>query len=134
MKTYGEILTQHVKHPRHVGRVSPGPSGHSIMTNETSGDALRLALRIDGSTIVEAKHRSFGNPALIGSADFVAAFITGKDVHVAAQIDAMRVAEALQLSPGDAYCAQLVVLAMLEAVQDYNRRHGFFAGQVRHDS
>jgi NifU-like protein len=115
-----DILLDHMANPRNTGKL-PDATGYSIQMS-ASGDALRIAVRMDGDRFDDLRFASFGEPALAGVASYVTDSLKGHEVSVLSQLTAERLCAVLGLVGQEADYARRVLLAVLEAVQDHRRR------------
>ena len=133
----GHHSEQHTENPTPPG-VDPTRSeseGHGWVPHLPSGTVLHFWVRIEDERIAGARFgiTSTTGPSslypfigvLTACASFVTERITDQDVLTAAALHVEDVVDALQL-PEDCVChAQLVIVALLQAIQDHRSRlHG----------
>lgn len=124
------LLQEHLDRPRNRGRLE-NPSGRGIVKNDAAGDALRIQLRIEGGRILEARYRCFGHPFLSACASFVTECAQGQEVEHAAEIRVEDVARTLRIAPQHVGYVQMAMTALLDAITDHRKHHGFLYGEVR---
>ena len=73
-------ITGHSKKPRNVGETeNPDGSGH--VGNPVCGDIKKLYIRINDSTVVDAKFKIFGCGATIATSSIVTETVKGKSIR-----------------------------------------------------
>lgn len=94
------------------------------------GTLTRIAVRLSGGTIVEARYQVFGCSAAIASASLVAERLEGAPVAAGRSLRAAEVAAALDLPSDRAFAASLAVEAARAALDDVQARTGGRTGAV----
>ena len=74
---YSERLLDHFQNPRNVGELPP-PAVTVEVSNPACGDILRLSVRFDGGTAVEARYKVRGCTASIAAGSALTVWIAGK--------------------------------------------------------
>jgi nitrogen fixation NifU-like protein len=74
---YSDRLLEHFKNPRNAGDL-PDATVVFRVENPACGDTLRLAVRMDGDRIGEARFQTRGCTASIAAASALTAWLTGK--------------------------------------------------------
>tara|TARA_B100000315_G_scaffold246770_1_gene274502 strand:- start:759 stop:1139 length:381 start_codon:yes stop_codon:yes gene_type:complete len=114
---------EHFKNPRNVGDME-SPDGIGHVGNPACGDIMELYLKINDSTIVDAKFKTFGCGAAIATSSMVTEMVKGKSINEALEISNRAVAEALGgLPPIKMHCSVLAEEALKSAIDDYLGRN-----------
>ena len=116
---YSEQVMEHFKNPRNVGEIE-NPDGVGHVGNPVCGDIMELYIKINNSTIVDAKFKTFGCGAAIATSSMVTEMVKGKSIEEALTISNKAVAEALDgLPPIKMHCSILAEEALKSAIEDY---------------
>ena len=116
---YSATLLDHCRHPRNVGEVENSPAVAQV-GDPAHGDVLRLSLRIEKDTVIEARFKSFGCSAAIAAGSMVTEMITGRPVAEVERLTNRDVAEALGgLPEGKQHCSVLAEQAIQEALRSW---------------
>ena len=119
---YSEKVMDHFMHPRNMGEIED-PSGVGEVGNPACGDVMRLYLKIENNTIIDAKFKTFGCGAAIASSSMTTELIKGKSIDEALAISNEAVAEALGgLPPAKQHCSVLAEEALQAALEDYKKK------------
>ena len=119
---YSEKVMDHFMHPRNMGEIED-PSGVGEVGNPACGDVMRLYLKIENGTIIDAKFKTFGCGAAIASSSMTTELIKGKSIDEALAISNEAVAEALGgLPPAKQHCSVLAEEALRAALEDYKKK------------
>ncbi|OLC53661.1 MAG: iron-sulfur cluster assembly scaffold protein [Acidobacteria bacterium 13_1_40CM_4_69_4] len=116
---YSDAVMDHYRNPRNVGEV-PGSPAVGQVGDPTTGDVLKISLRIENGVIVEALFKSFGCTAAIASGSMATTLVAGKTIEEAARLTNREVVLALGGLPESKI--QCSVLAE-QAIQEALRRH-----------
>ena len=98
MALYSEKVMDHFMHPRNVG-VIENADGVGQVGNAKCGDIMKIYLKIENETIVDAKFETFGCGSAIASSSMATEMIIGKSIHEALELTNKAVAEALDGLP-----------------------------------
>jgi len=121
---YSEKVMEHFKNPRNVGEME-NPDGVGRVGNPVCGDVMELYIKVNDSTITDAKFKTFGCGAAIATSSMVTELVKGKSISEALQISNRAVAEALGgLPPIKMHCSVLAEEALKSAVEDYLAKSG----------
>jgi len=119
---YSEKVMEHFKNPRNVGEMEE-PDGIGHVGNPICGDIMELYIRVNDSTIIDAKFKTFGCGAAIATSSMVTELVKGKSIGEALEISNRAVAEALGgLPPIKMHCSVLAEEALKSSIEDYQRR------------
>jgi nitrogen fixation NifU-like protein len=114
----------HFLHPRNVGEM-PDASGIGTVGNPICGDVMKMYLKVDKDTIIDAKFKTFGCGAAISTSSMVTEMVKGKTIEEALQITNKAVAEALGGLPAvKLHCSVLAEQALRSALADFYRKTG----------
>ena len=95
---YSETVMEHFNNPRNVGEIE-SPDGIGHVGNPVCGDIMELYIKVNGSSIVDAKFKTFGCGAAIATSSMVTEMVKGKNIEEALKISNRAVAEALDGLP-----------------------------------
>jgi nitrogen fixation NifU-like protein len=113
---------EHFRNPRNVGEIE-NPDGIGHVGNPVCGDIMELYIKVDNSTITDAKFKTFGCGAAIATSSMVTELVKGKSISDALRISNRAVAEALGgLPPTKIHCSVLAEEALKSAIDDYHTR------------
>ena len=116
---YSEKVMEHFKNPRNVGEIE-SPDGIGHVGNPVCGDIMELYIKVDDSTITDAKFKTFGCGAAIATSSMVTELVKGKSISEALNVSNWAVAEALDgLPPIKMHCSVLAEEALKSAIEDY---------------
>jgi len=116
---YSERVMEHFKNPRNVGEIE-NPDGVGHVGNPVCGDIMELYIKVDDSTITDAKFKTFGCGVAIATSSMVTEMVKGKSIEEALDISNRAVAEALGgLPPIKMHCSVLAEEALKSAIEDY---------------
>ena len=123
MALYSEKVMEHFRHPRNVGVIEDA-SGVGEVGNAKCGDIMKMYLKIEGDTVVDAKFETFGCGSAIASSSMATELIIGKPLGEVAKLTNKAVAEALDGLPAyKMHCSVLAEEAIQSALEDYYGKH-----------
>ena len=129
MALYSEVVMDHFMNPRNVGTIEDA-SGVGEVGNAKCGDIMKMYLKIEGDTVVDAKFETFGCGSAIASSSMATELIKGKPVAEALTLTNKAVAEALDGLPAHKiHCSVLAEEAIKSALEDYRKRQETAAEQ-----
>lgn len=131
---YSEKVMDHFMNPRNVGEIIDA-DGVGEVGNAKCGDIMKVYLKIEGDTIVDAKFKTFGCGSAIASSSMATELIIGKSVDEAWKLTNKAVAEALDgLPPVKMHCSVLAEEAIHKAINNYRISKGMEAWDYKeHD-
>jgi nitrogen fixation protein NifU and related proteins len=104
---YSDLALEHFRSPHNAGEL-PHATAVVEVTNPVCGDVLRLAVRVEGGRILEARFKTQGCVASIASSSMLTDLLVGKAPLEARSITAQQIADALDgLPPASFHAAQL---------------------------
>ena len=116
---YSDKVIEHFKNPRNVGEIE-NPDGIGHWENPVCGDVMELYIKVNNSTIVDAKFKTFGCGAAIATSSMVTEMVKGKSIGEALEISNRDVVKALGgLPPNKMHCSVLAEVAIKSAIEDY---------------
>ena len=123
MALYSEKVMEHFRHPRNVGVIEDA-DGVGEVGNAKCGDIMKMYLKIEGDTVVDAKFETFGCGSAIASSSMATELIIGKPLGEVAKLTNKAVAEALDGLPAyKMHCSVLAEEAIQSALEDYYGKH-----------
>ena len=124
MALYSEKVMDHFMNPRNVGYIE-NADGIGEIGNAKCGDIMKIYLKIENDTIVDAKFETFGCGSAIASSSMATEMIIGKPVSEALELTNKAVVEALDGLPAHkVHCSVLAEEAIKNALKDYFDRNG----------
>jgi nitrogen fixation NifU-like protein len=109
---FSKQVLDHFKNPRNAGELG-GATAVAEVSNPVCGDVLRLAVRLEGGRIIEARFMAQGCVTAMAASSMMTELITGLNREEAAEVTAEQVASALGgLPPATYHGAQLVYDAL----------------------
>ena len=116
---HDEKVMDHFQNPRNVGSIEDA-SAVGEAGNPADGDTIRLYLRIEENTIVDAKVKIFGCPTAIAAASVLTELVMGKSLDEALAVRNEDVSAALGgLPEGKLHCSVLAEAVLEEAISQY---------------
>ena len=120
---YSDKVMEHFKNPKNAGEIE-NPDGVGHVGNPVCGDIMDLYIKVNNSTIVDAKFKTFGCGAAIATSSMATEMVKGKSIAEALEISNRAVAEALDgLPPAKMHCSVLAEEALKSAIEDYLGRN-----------
>lgn len=122
---YSEIVMDHFKNPRNVGRIEDA-DGIGEVGNPVCGDMMTITLRVKDDRIEDIKFETFGCGAAIAVSSMVTDMAKGKTLEEALNITNKSVVEELEgLPKNKLHCSNLGADALHQAIMDfYERKEG----------
>jgi nitrogen fixation NifU-like protein len=121
---YSDKVMDHFMNPRNMGEIADA-NGVGDVGNPACGDMMRLYLKIENNTIVDAKFKTFGCGAAIATSSMLTELLKGISLEEAKAISNKAVAEALDgLPPVKIHCSVMAEEALAAALKDFEKRNG----------
>lgn len=122
MARYSDILLDHFKNPRNLGRLEQ-PDATAFVSNPICGDEMRLDLEIRDGRITDCRFKTRGCTAAIAASSMVTEMMKGRTLQEAQAIREEDIAKALGgLPPEKLHCSVLGHQAIEAAIADYRSR------------
>ena len=116
------LLLDHFDHPRGAGTFA-GADGvlRGAAGSEHHGAVIRIELRRDGETVVDARFKAWGCPATIACASLVTEWLRGRTLADARAVDVRDLVAPLELPVDRLYAPLLVEDALRAAAHEEMR-------------
>jgi nitrogen fixation NifU-like protein len=124
---YSEKVVDHFNNPRNMGSFKKEEDGvgTGIVGAPECGDVMKLQIKVQNDTIVDAKFKTFGCGSAIASSSLATEWLKGKTVTEAGQIKNTDIVQELNLPPVKIHCSVLAEDAIKAALADYKKKeHG----------
>jgi nitrogen fixation NifU-like protein len=121
---YSDKVVDHFNNPRNVGtfeKHEPGV-GTGIVGAPECGDVMKLQIKVQNDTIVDAKFKTFGCGSAIASSSLSTEWLKGKTLEEAGTIKNTDIVQELNLPPVKIHCSVLAEDAIKAALADYKKR------------
>ncbi|MCH7614608.1 MAG: Fe-S cluster assembly scaffold IscU [Nitrospinae bacterium] len=121
---YSEKVIDHYNNPRNMGSFKKDDDGvgTGIVGAPECGDVMKLQIKVENDTIVDAKFKTFGCGSAIASSSLATEWLKGKTVEEAGQIKNTEIVEELNLPPVKIHCSVLAEDAIKGALNDYKKK------------
>ena len=123
---YSDKVIDHYNHPRNVGSFDKTlPTiGTGVVGAPECGDVMKLQIKVEEDTIVDAKFKTFGCGYAIASSSLASEWLKGKTVDEANTIKNVEIVKELSLPPVKIHCSVLAEDAIKAALKDYQQKQG----------
>lgn len=121
---YSEQVVDHFNNPRNMGsfkKDEPGV-GTGIVGAPECGDVMKLQIKVEDGTIVDAKFKTFGCGSAIASSSLSTEWLKGKTIQEAGKIKNTDIVQELNLPPVKIHCSVLAEDAIKMALADYGKQ------------
>ena len=119
---YTENVIDRFTNPRNTGMIK-NADGVGTVGNPTCGDIMKIYLKVENETIVDAKFKTFGCAAAISSSDVAMDLIKGKTIEEALKVTNKDVLNELgELPAVKIHCSILAQEGIQAAVEDYRKK------------
>ena len=121
---YSEKVIDHYNNPRNMGSFKKEEDGvgTGIVGAPECGDVMKLQIKVENDTIVDAKFKTFGCGSAIASSSLATEWLKGKTVDQAGQIKNTEIVQELNLPPVKIHCSVLAEDAIKAALNDYKKK------------
>jgi nitrogen fixation protein NifU and related proteins len=121
---YSEKVVDHFNNPRNMGSFKKEEDGvgTGIVGAPECGDVMKLQIKVQNDTIVDAKFKTFGCGSAIASSSLATEWLKGKTVDEANQIKNTDIVQELNLPPVKIHCSVLAEDAINAALADYKKK------------
>ena len=120
---YSDKVVDHFNNPRNMGsfkKDEPGV-GTGIVGAPECGDVMKLQIKVEDGTIVDAKFKTFGCGSAIASSSLSTEWLKGKSIQEAGKIKNTDIVQELDLPPVKIHCSVLAEDAIKLALADYGK-------------
>ena len=121
---YSDKVVDHFNNPRNMGsfeKSEPGV-GTGIVGAPECGDVMKLQIKVEDGTIVDAKFKTFGCGSAIASSSLSTEWLKGKTIQEAGKIKNTDIVQELNLPPVKIHCSVLAEDAIKMALADYGKK------------
>ena len=121
---YSDKVVDHFNNPRNMGsfkKDEPGV-GTGIVGAPECGDVMKLQIKVQDGTIVDAKFKTFGCGSAIASSSLSTEWLKGKTIQEAGKIKNTDIVQELNLPPVKIHCSVLAEDAIKMALADYGKK------------
>ena len=121
---YSEKVVDHFNNPRNMGSFKKEEDGvgTGIVGAPECGDVMKLQIKVENDTIVDAKFKTFGCGSAIASSSLATEWLKGKTVEEAGKIKNTDIVQELNLPPVKIHCSVLAEDAIKAALADYQKK------------
>ena len=121
---YSEKVIDHYNNPRNMGSFKKEEDGvgTGIVGAPECGDVMKLQIKVEKDTIVDAKFKTFGCGSAIASSSLATEWLKGKTVEEAGLIKNTQIVQELNLPPVKIHCSVLAEDAIKAALNDYKKK------------
>ncbi|MBA2251217.1 MAG: Fe-S cluster assembly scaffold IscU [Nitrospirales bacterium] len=121
---YSEKVVDHFNNPRNMGSFKKEEDGvgTGMVGAPECGDVMKLQIKVQNDTIVDAKFKTFGCGSAIASSSLATEWLKGKTVDEANQIKNTDIVQELNLPPVKIHCSVLAEDAIKAALADYKKK------------
>ena len=121
---YSEKVVDHFNHPRNMGSFPKDDPdiGTGMVGAPECGDVMKLQIKVQNDTIVDAKFKTFGCGSAIASSSLATEWLKGKTIEEAAAIKNTDIVQELNLPPVKIHCSVLAEDAIKAALDDFQRK------------
>jgi len=121
---YSEKVIDHYNNPRNMGSFKKEDKdvGTGIVGAPECGDVMKLQIKVENDTIVDAKFKTFGCGSAIASSSLATEWLKGKTVDEANSIKNTDIVQELNLPPVKIHCSVLAEDAIKAALNDYKKK------------
>jgi len=122
---YSDKVVDHFNFPRNVGSFSKElPTvGTGMVGAPECGDVMKLQIKVENGTIVDAKFKTFGCGSAIASSSLATEWLKGKTLDEASEIKNVAIVNELNLPPVKIHCSVLAEDAIKAAIANYKQKH-----------
>ena len=121
---YSDKVIEHYENPRNVGTFGKEDDdiGTGLVGAPACGDVMRLQIKVENGTIVDAKFKTFGCGSAIASSSLATEWVKGMTIDQAMAIKNTQIVEELNLPPVKIHCSVLAEDAIKAAIADYKAK------------
>ena len=123
---YSDKVVDHFNNPRNMGSFKKDEEGvgTGMVGAPECGDVMKLQIKVQNDTIVDAKFKTFGCGSAIASSSLATEWLKGKTIGEAQKIKNTDIVQELNLPPVKIHCSVLAEDAIKAAIADYKTKNG----------
>ncbi len=120
---YSDKVVDHFNNPRNMGSFKKDEAGvgTGIVGAPECGDVMKLQIKVENGTIVDAKFKTFGCGSAIASSSLSTEWLKGKTLQEAGKIKNADIVQELNLPPVKIHCSVLAEDAIRMALANYEK-------------
>jgi nitrogen fixation NifU-like protein len=120
---YSDKVVDHFNNPRNMGSFKKDEAGvgTGIVGAPECGDVMKLQIKVENGTIVDAKFKTFGCGSAIASSSLSTEWLKGKTIQEAGKIKNTDIVQELTLPPVKIHCSVLAEDAIKMALANYEK-------------
>ena len=120
---YSDKVVDHFNNPRNMGSFKKDEAGvgTGIVGAPECGDVMKLQIKVENGTIVDAKFKTFGCGSAIASSSLSTEWLKGKIIQEAGKIKNTDIVQELNLPPVKIHCSVLAEDAIKMALANYEK-------------
>ena len=117
---YSDVLLDHFRHPRNYGSLVAPDVSHEKF-NPLCGDRIRIELKLDQTTIAEARFKGDGCAISTAAASLLTELITGTPLEAVSALSDDQLIAALEsnIQPARVQCALLPLEALRAGLKEH---------------
>jgi len=121
---YSDKVVDHFNHPRNMGSFPKEDEqvGTGMVGAPECGDVMKLQIKVQNDTIVDAKFKTFGCGSAIASSSLATEWLKGKTLSEAEKIKNTDIVQELSLPPVKIHCSVLAEDAIKAALTDFQQK------------
>lgn len=121
---YSNKVVDHFNNPRNMGSFKKEEDGigTGMVGAPECGDVMKLQIKVQDDTIVDARFKTFGCGSAIASSSLATEWLKGKTVEEAGKIKNTDIVQELNLPPVKIHCSVLAEDAIKAALADYKKK------------
>ncbi len=123
---YSDIVMEHFRNPRNVGRIEDADA-KAVEGSPACGDMVAVYIKVapESLEITDIKFESYGCASNIATASIITEMAKGKTLEQAKQMTWKQISEALGGLPSiKVHCSVLAIDSLRAAVENYEELHG----------
>ena len=122
---YSDKVVDHFNNPRNIGsfKKDDGDVGTGMVGAPECGDVMKLQIKVQEDTIVDAKFKTFGCGSAIASSSLATEWLKGKTIEEAQKIKNTDIVQELNLPPVKIHCSVLAEDAIKAALADFQQKN-----------
>jgi len=121
---YSDKVVDHFNNPRNMGSFKKDEAGvgTGIVGAPECGDVMKLQIKVENGTIVDAKFKTFGCGSAIASSSLSTEWLKGKTILEAGKIKNTDIVQELNLPPVKIHCSVLAEDAIKMALANFEKK------------